>query len=55
MMSARNGDKSRYQVNRKRGVLRREKIRQLVAAARSGPAQPAKPRKNTDRTGGKPA
>lgn len=30
-MSARNGDKSRHQINRKRAVLRRVKIRQLVA------------------------
>jgi hypothetical protein len=30
-MSAINGDKSRSQINRKRGVLRREKIRRLIA------------------------
>jgi hypothetical protein len=41
-MSARNGDKSRYQINRKRAVHRRVKIRQLVKAVRSGPAQSAK-------------
>ena len=41
-MSARNGDKSRYQVNRKRAVLRRTKIRELVKAVKAGPAQPAK-------------
>ena len=41
-MSARNGDKSRYQVNRKRAVQRRTKIRELVKAIKGGPAQPAK-------------
>jgi hypothetical protein len=41
-MSARNGDKSRYQINRKRAVQRRTKIRELVKAAKAGPAQPAK-------------
>lgn len=41
-MSARNGDKSRYQINRKRAVQRRVKIRELVKAAKAGPAQPAK-------------
>jgi hypothetical protein len=30
-MSAINGDKSRSQINRKRAVLRREKIRKMVA------------------------
>lgn len=30
-MSSINGDKSRSQINRKRGVLRREKIRKMVA------------------------
>lgn len=30
-MSARNGDKARHQINRKRGVLRRAKIRQMLA------------------------
>jgi hypothetical protein len=37
-MSAHNGDKSRYQVNRKRAVLRRSKIRELVKAAKAGTA-----------------
>ena len=32
-MSQRNGEKSRFQINRKRGVLRRAKIRAMVAAA----------------------
>jgi hypothetical protein len=54
-MSAKNGDKSRYQINRKRGVLRREKIRQLVESARSGAAQPSQPQKNASRTKREPA
>ena len=41
-MSARNGDKSRHQINRKRVVLRRTKIRNLVQAAKTGAAAPAK-------------
>ena len=41
-MSARNGDKSRYQINRKRAIHRRLKIRQLIKSVRSGPAQAAK-------------
>jgi hypothetical protein len=41
-MSAKNGDKSRHQINRKRAVLRRAKIRDLVKAARSAAAEPAK-------------
>lgn len=41
-MSARNGDKSRYQINRKRAIQRRTKIRQLMKSVRSGPAQAAK-------------
>jgi hypothetical protein len=40
-MSARNGDKSRYQINRKRTVHRRVKIRELVKAAK-GTAPAAK-------------
>jgi hypothetical protein len=54
-MSARNGDKSRYQINRKRGVLRREKIRQLVESARSEAAQPAQPRKKSSPAKSEPA
>ncbi len=42
-MSARNGDKSRYQINRKRAVLRRVKIRELVKSVKSTSAQAAKP------------
>jgi hypothetical protein len=41
-MSARNGDKSRYQINRKRGIHRRVKIRQLIKSVRSGPVATAK-------------
>jgi hypothetical protein len=37
-MSAKNGDKSRHQINRKRVVLRRAKIRDLVKAAKAGAA-----------------
>lgn len=35
-MSARNGEKSRFQINRKRAVIRRAKIRALVAAGNQG-------------------
>jgi hypothetical protein len=41
-MSAKNGDKSRHQINRKRVVLRRAKIRDLVKAAKDNAAAPAK-------------
>jgi hypothetical protein len=41
-MSARNGDKSRFQINRKRAVLRRTKIRELVKATKTEAAPPAK-------------
>jgi hypothetical protein len=34
-MSRLNGDKSRHQINRKRVVLRREKIRKLVEVAKA--------------------
>jgi hypothetical protein len=40
-MSAKNGDKSRFQINRKRSVLRRTKIRELVKAAKAGTAAKA--------------
>ena len=40
-MSERNGEKSRFQINRKRTVLRRAKIRALVAAGVSGEKRPA--------------
>jgi hypothetical protein len=32
-MSRRNGDRSRFQINRKRKMLRRQRIRALIAAA----------------------
>ncbi len=35
-MSERNGEKSRFQVNRKRGVLRRAKLRALVSEGTAG-------------------
>jgi hypothetical protein len=35
-MSERNGEKSRFQINRKRAVLRRVRIREMVAAAAAG-------------------
>ena len=40
-MSQKNGDKSRYQINRKRTVLRRAKIRAMVAAGQIGATGPA--------------
>jgi hypothetical protein len=40
-MSQRNGDKSRYQINRKRTVIRRAKIRTMVAAGQISAARPA--------------
>ena len=43
-MSSHNGDKSRYQINRKRGVLRRAKARKLLADAKRGTARPQPPR-----------
>lgn len=47
-MSERNGEKSRFQINRKRGVHRRAKIRALVAARSAGASgerpAPGKPR-----------
>jgi hypothetical protein len=46
-MSERNGEKSRFQINRKRGILRRAKIREMLAAA-AGEKRPAhaKPRRS---------
>jgi hypothetical protein len=38
-MSRLNGDKSRHQINRKRVVVRRAKIRELIEAAKT--AKPA--------------
>ena len=40
-MSQRNGDKSRFQINRKRAVLRRAKIRAMVAAGAPAEKRPA--------------
>ena len=40
-MSQKNGDKSRYQINRKRAVLRRAKIRAMLAAGQFGQERPA--------------
>jgi len=41
-MSAINGDKSRHSINRKRGVHRRAKIRQLLEARKTqSSAKPA--------------
>lgn len=37
-MSRLNGEKSRYEINRKRKVLRRVKIRALVAGTAAGTA-----------------
>ena len=42
-MSARNGDKSRSQINRKRGVLRRAKTRALVQALKERKGEPKAP------------
>jgi len=43
-MSAINGDKSRHAINRKRGVHRRAKIRQLLEARkRQAAAKPSTP------------
>jgi hypothetical protein len=39
-MSQRNGDKSRFQIARKRRVIRRAKIRAMLAAG-AGEARPA--------------
>ncbi len=41
-MSARNGDKSRHQINRKRAVARRAKIRDLVKATKDAAGVPPK-------------
>jgi hypothetical protein len=40
-MSAKNGDKSRHQINRKRAVLRRAKMRDMVNAPTAGAAAKA--------------
>jgi hypothetical protein len=43
-MSAKNGDKSRFQINRKRAVLRRAALRQAAAGA-GAPAAAKRPAK----------
>ena len=40
-MSERNGEKSRFQINRKRTVLRRAKIRAMVAGTGTAEKKPA--------------
>ena len=40
-MSERNGEKSRFQINRKRAVLRRLKMRELSSAGASAEKRPA--------------
>jgi hypothetical protein len=40
-MSERNGEKSRFQINRKRAVLRRAKIRAMVATGTPAEKRPA--------------
>jgi hypothetical protein len=41
-MSAKNGDKARYQKNRKRAVLRRSKMREMVYYQKEAAAVAAK-------------
>ena len=45
-MSQKNGDNSRFQINRKRGVLRRARIRAMVAAG-PGEKRPAHAKRRT--------
>ena len=45
-MSQRNGDKSRFQIARKRGVLRRAKIRAMVEGG-PGEKRPAHAKRRT--------
>jgi hypothetical protein len=40
-LSQRNGEKARFQINRKRTLLRRAKIRALVAAGATAEKRPA--------------
>ena len=44
-MSANNGDKARFQKNRKRAVLRRAKIRELTAGIAGAEKPPVKARR----------
>jgi len=48
-MSSINGDKSRHQINRKRGVHRREKIRQLLEAHKAKKEDAGKTEKTSAR------
>lgn len=48
-MSQRNGDKSRSQIARKRGVLRRAKIREIIAAG-AGEKRPAHAKRRPAKT-----
>ncbi len=49
-MSRLNGDKSRHQINRKRVLLRREKIRKLVEEAKAkGAASTASTAKDAEK------
>lgn len=50
-MSRLNGEKSRYEINRKRKVLRRVKIRALVAGAAAGTTAGAAERKRKKEEG----
>jgi hypothetical protein len=40
-MSERNGEKSRFQINRRRAIQRRAKIRELLASVSAGEKRPA--------------
>jgi hypothetical protein len=44
-MSAKNGDKARFQKNRKRSVLRRAKAREMIAATAGATKPPAPARR----------
>jgi hypothetical protein len=41
MMSKRNGDRSRFQINRKRRVRHRQRVRELLAPVLEGGKTPA--------------
>jgi hypothetical protein len=47
-MSSKNGDKARYQINRKRAVVRRTKMREMVKAAAAKKDTPAPPASKAD-------
>jgi hypothetical protein len=44
-MSERNGEKSRFQINRRRGIQRRARIRELLASVSAGEKRPAPPKR----------